>query len=41
LIISTDALSNFSLCLSPSQFKEELKVEGFYDPTKHDDAMLL
>lgn len=26
---------------SLSQFKEELKVEGFYDPAKHDDAMLL
>ncbi|GAA5925011.1 phosphatidylinositol/phosphatidylcholine transfer protein SEC14 [Sporobolomyces koalae] len=24
-----------------AQFKEELKVEGFYDPAKHDDAMLL
>ncbi|GAA5871099.1 hypothetical protein JCM16303_001688 [Sporobolomyces ruberrimus] len=24
-----------------AQFKEELRVEGFYDPSKHDDAMLL
>ncbi|BGP19021.1 hypothetical protein JCM10213_009269 [Rhodosporidiobolus nylandii] len=23
------------------QFKEELKAEGYYDPAKHDDAMLL